>query len=83
MHHALMRQQAIKEMSGLARKTVIPGPPNNLDFLLAILQSPKFSSENIVTAFLDDLKFSPAAIDVLSGGAYTTTQNHPRRPILG
>lgn len=83
MHHASTRKQAIKEIIEVSKKTVITGPPNNLDFLQAILQSSKFVSGNTITAFLDDFDFSPAAIDVLSGGSYTTVQDYPGRPTLG
>ncbi|SPO06520.1 probable Putative urea carboxylase [Cephalotrichum gorgonifer] len=83
MHHAPTREQAVQNVIEVARRTVLTGPPNNLDFLVAILQSPAFVSGNTITAFLDDFDFSPAAIDVLSGGAYTTVQDYPGRPTLG
>lgn len=83
MHHAGTRQQAIAEMQHIVSKTVISGPPNNLEFVLEILRSPTFASGNTVTAFLSSFEFSPAAIDVVSGGAFTLIQDLPGRPTIG
>lgn len=83
MQHSSTREQAIRDVIEVASGTVIQGPPNNLDFLLAILKSPEFESGNTMTAFLSKFKFAPAAIDVISGGAYTSVQDYPGRPTLG
>lgn len=70
-------------MQKVASNTVISGPPNNLEFVLAILRSPDFGRGNTITAFLEGFDFSPAAIDVVSGGAFTVIQDFPGRPTIG
>lgn len=61
----------------------ICGPPTNLEFLAKILADDRFIAGNTLTKFLNDFKFAPTAIDVLSGGAYTLIQDWPGRPTLG
>lgn len=70
-------------MVQIASKTVLRGPPNNLEFALAVLQSAEFSAGETITTFLDSFHFAPAAIDVLAGGAYTLIQDLPGRPTIG
>ncbi|KAF9884998.1 hypothetical protein FE257_000821 [Aspergillus nanangensis] len=83
MHFSTTREQAIRDMVQIASKTVLSGPPTNLDFLLAVLNSPSFQSGNTITTFLESFKFAPAAIDVVSGGAKTLVQDLPGRPTIG
>lgn len=64
-------------------KTVICGPPTDLDFLQALLRDPKVQAGDTTTQFLSTLDFRPAAIDVLAGGAYTLVQDYPGRPTIG
>lgn len=61
----------------------ICGPPTNLEFLSKILADKRFAAGNTLTRFLDDFQFSPSAIDVVSGGAYTLIEDWPGRPTLG
>ncbi|KAJ4323131.1 hypothetical protein N0V94_002017 [Neodidymelliopsis sp. IMI 364377] len=42
-----------------------------------------FSSGETMTSFLQDFKFAPHAIDVISAGAYTLIQDLPGRPTVG
>jgi urea carboxylase len=70
-------------MIEIASKTIICGPRNNLDFMVSIMNSPEFISGNTITNFLGQFMYSPTAIDVLSGGAYTLIQDYPGRPTLG
>ncbi|KAK8076351.1 hypothetical protein PG994_003623 [Apiospora phragmitis] len=53
------------------------------DFLLAVLQDPKFQDGETITQFLSTFEFRPAAIDVLAGGSYTLIQDYPGRPTIG
>lgn len=64
-------------------KSRICGPPTNLDFLLAILQSSEFQAGNTITQFLSSFEFRPPVIDVLAGGSYTLVEDYPGRPTIG
>ena len=83
MFHATARERAIHGMHELLANSRICGPPTNLDFLAKILADERFKAGNTMTKFLSDFRYAPAAIDVLSGGAYTTVQDHPGRPTMG
>lgn len=83
IHHAESRDEAIAGMETVLRKSVISGPPMNMDFLLAIIQDGAFKDGNTVTKFLDSFHYVPAAIDVISGGSYTLIQDFPGRPTVG
>lgn len=83
MHRAPSRSQAIRDMIEIASNTIICGPANNLDFMISILKSPEFTSGNTITNFLSQFQYSPTAIDVISGGAYTLIQDYPGRPTVG
>ncbi|KAI4120749.1 MAG: hypothetical protein LQ338_006790, partial [Usnochroma carphineum] len=83
MYHSQSRHGAIEGMHERLAQSRICGPPTNLDFLTAILEDDKFKSGNTMTKFLNEFDYSPSAIDVLSGGAYTTVQDYPGRPSMG
>ena len=83
MVHRPMRDDAIKAMHKTLRHSRICGPPTNLDFLAAIVDDSQFASGITMTKFLTEFKYSPAAIDVISGGAYTQVQDYPGRPTMG
>lgn len=83
IHHAPSREQAVEELRDVLAHSTICGPPTNLDFLLAILQSPEFEAGNTITQFLSKFHFRPPVIDVLAGGSYTLVEDHPGRPTIG
>ena len=83
MIHGSTREEAIKSITELLAGSRICGPPTNLDFLSAILSDPMFISGRTMTKFLSTLEFTPAAIDVLQGGAYTLIEDWPGRPTVG
>jgi urea carboxylase len=83
MIHARTRVAAIKGMDLLLTRSQICGPPTNLEFLVTIMQDDTFKSGSTLTSFLDDFEFTPAAIDVISPGAYTLIQDLPGRPAVG
>lgn len=83
MYHSSSRQQAIQGMQSILSESRICGPPTNLEFLSKILTDERFAAGNTLTRFLDDFQFSPSAIDVVSGGAYTLIEDWPGRPTLG
>lgn len=70
-------------MKELLSGSTISGPPNNLEFLVQILDDSRFSSGKTMTSFLDSFEFHPHAIDVISAGAYTLIQDLPGRPTVG
>jgi urea carboxylase len=78
MNHAKTREAAIKGMDIVLSRSKICGPPNNLDFLDAIMKDETFKSGNTITSFLKTFKYVPGAIDVISGGAYTLVEGKIR-----
>jgi urea carboxylase len=83
MYHGSTREDAIAGIANVLSESSICGPPINLGFLLAIVQSETFKRGNTVTKFLDMFRYTPAAIDVISGGSYTLVQDYPGRPTVG
>jgi urea carboxylase len=83
MFHGPSRKEAIEGMQTLLSSSKICGPPTNLDFLGEIIRDDRFKAGNTLTNFLDSFKFRPAAIDVISPGAYTLIQDLPARPTVG
>ena len=83
MVHRPTRDDAIEAMHDTLIYSRICGPPTNLDFLAAIVDDLQFARGITMTKFLTEFKYSPAAIDVISGGAYTQVQDYPGRPTMG
>ncbi|TKA33004.1 hypothetical protein B0A54_14390 [Friedmanniomyces endolithicus] len=83
MNHAKTRDAAIKGMDILLSRSMICGPPTNLEYLAAIMQNETFQSGHTLTSFLKTFDFAPSVIDVISAGAYTLVQDLPGRPTVG
>ncbi|KAF2125612.1 hypothetical protein P153DRAFT_323616 [Dothidotthia symphoricarpi CBS 119687] len=83
MVHSTNRQDTIAGMKRLLTQSSICGPPTNLQFLASILNDPRFKAGNTMTSFLQDFKYNPHVIDVISAGAYTLIQDLPGRPTVG
>ena len=83
MVHDSNRIAAIDKLGDVLSHSTICGPPTNLDFLHAIIHSTKFRGGHTLTNFLANFEFTPAAIDVISPGLYTTVQDYPGRPTAG
>ncbi|KAH3255526.1 hypothetical protein KXW23_009426 [Aspergillus fumigatus] len=83
MYHSPDRQQTILGMREILKQSRICGPPTNLDFLVKILEEEAFVVGNTLTRFLDNFQYTPSAIDVISGGAYTLIEDWPGRPTIG
>jgi urea carboxylase len=83
MIHSSTREEAITSMRELLTQSSICGPPTNMDFLATIIDDPRFKAGNTLTSFLQDFQYTPAAIDVVSAGAYTLIQDLPGRPTVG
>ncbi|KAH6886239.1 putative urea amidolyase [Thelonectria olida] len=83
IHHAPTRDEAISGMEIVLQRSVISGPPINMDFLLAIIQNATFKQGTTITKFLDSFHYVPPAVDIISGGSYTLIQDFPGRPTVG
>ena len=83
MFHSESRDGAIKGLHTVLTASRICGPPTNLEFLAAILEDETFKAGKTLTKFLGSFNFSPPAIDVLAGGAYTLIEDWPGRPTIG
>ncbi|KAL5333206.1 allophanate hydrolase subunit 2-domain-containing protein [Aspergillus crustosus] len=83
MYHGPSREAAVTGMEEVLAQSSICGPPVNLSFLSAIIQDGNFKKGNTTTKFLSTFRFTPAAIDVISGGSYTLVQDFPGRPTVG
>jgi len=83
MYHSSSRETTINSMHQILTESRICGPPTNLDFLATILEDHQFVSGVTMTKFLTTFKYAPAAIDVITGGAYTQVQDYPGRPTMG
>ena len=71
MVHSSSRIEVIEGMEELLSGSRICWPPTNLEVLTAIMGDTTFKAGNTLTNFLDNFRFSPHVIDVISGGAYT------------
>jgi biotin carboxylase len=49
--------------------TVLKGVPNNLEFLAALVEDPRFAAGDTTTKFLEDFHFSPRVMEVVMPGA--------------
>ncbi|OJD16028.1 urea carboxylase [Emergomyces pasteurianus Ep9510] len=83
MYHSPSREETINGMLTILSESKICGPPTNLDFLASILRDQRFVEGNTLTQFLNAFKYTPAAIDVIGGGAYTLIEDYPGRPTIG
>jgi hypothetical protein len=83
MVHDSSRTGAIEKLGVVLSHSKICGPPTNLEFLHSIIQSSRFCTGHTLTNFLTSFDFTPAAIDVISPGLYTTVQDYPGRPTAG
>ncbi|KAJ6150825.1 urea amidolyase [Penicillium chermesinum] len=83
MYHGPNRDSSIEGIAEVLSKSSICGPPINLGFLLAIIRDNVFRGGNTITKFLENFSYTPAAIDVISGGSYTLVQDFPGRPSVG
>jgi urea carboxylase len=51
-----------------AAGTVLKGVPNNLEFLRALVEDPRFAAGDTTTKFLEDFSFSPRVMEVVLPG---------------
>jgi urea carboxylase len=83
MVHSTLREEAILGMKRLLTESSICGPPTNIEFLSVIMDDMRFKDGITMTSFLNNFKYTPHAVDVISAGAYTLIQDLPGRPSVG
>lgn len=83
INHAKTREAARKGLCQLLSRSIVSGPPINLEFLANIVQSDVFQSGRTITSFLQSFVYEPCVIDVVSAGAYTLVQDLEGRPTIG
>ncbi|PHH85437.1 hypothetical protein CDD83_418 [Cordyceps sp. RAO-2017] len=83
MYHGPTRQDAVRGLQEVLRRSSVCGPPINLEWLRAVVLHPAFVDGETTTKFLDSFRFHTPGIDILSGGSYTLVQDHPGRPTVG
>lgn len=83
MVHSDSRKTTVARLKELLIQSSVYGPPTNLEFLASILGDPRFQAGDTMTSFLQEFKYAPHAIDVISAGAYTLIQDLPGRPTVG
>lgn len=77
--HGDDRADALARMRAALDETRISGVASNLGYLRAVLGSREFEEARISTQFLARFPHTPATIEVLEPGTYTTVQDHPGR----
>ncbi|KAG6875088.1 hypothetical protein C0992_005252, partial [Termitomyces sp. T32_za158] len=75
------REEALTRFAQALDICKVYGPPNNLQYLKAIVDSDKFRDGNYTTSFLDNFVFTPRALTVISPGIECTVQDLPGRTV--
>jgi urea carboxylase len=73
------RDAALGVLRDALARTQLSGIETNRDYLLHIIASDPFRRGGVTTAFLAQLPFTPARIEVISPGTLTTVQDYPGR----
>eukprot|EP00878_Enallax_costatus_P006672 GHUV01006994.1.p1 GENE.GHUV01006994.1~~GHUV01006994.1.p1 ORF type:complete len:992 (+),score=332.89 GHUV01006994.1:1132-4107(+) len=82
MVYAPTRELAVKKMKQALAGTVIKGVPNNVEFLQALVEDPRFALGDTTTKFLEGFHFTPRVVEVVLPGLQTTVQDWPGRTQL-
>ncbi len=77
--HAADRRTALAAMAEALDESELYGIATNLSWLRYLLTLPEVRQGKIITATLGLMTWSPATLDVLSGGTLTTIQDVPGR----
>ncbi|QBR49729.1 urea carboxylase [Erwinia sp. QL-Z3] len=77
--HAADRPQALASLAEALGATALYGIETNLHWLRHLLTLPEVQQGRVITATLGNVSWSPATVDVLSGGTLTTVQDAPGR----
>jgi urea carboxylase len=73
------RAAAVTALARALSQTYISGLETNLEFLRAVVASPKFIEGTVTTGFLNGFSFAAPKIKVLEPGVVTTVQEYPGR----
>ena len=77
--HENSRDAALAALNRTLAETGIEGIETNRDYIRAILADPVFAQGEMTTRYLNDFRYQPFTMDVLSGGTMTTVQDYPGR----
>lgn len=73
------RKEAIDKAIQVLEDTKVIGPPNNINYCKAILDTKDFRDSTITTTWCSRFEWKPPAIEVLAPGISTTVQDLPGR----
>ncbi|KAK7023327.1 urea carboxylase [Favolaschia claudopus] len=75
------RVKTIRRMKDILHRSQVEGPPNNLEYLISILDYRIFLNGDATTRFSESLEYTPRAITVVSAAVEMTVQDFPGRLI--
>ncbi|KAL0571378.1 hypothetical protein V5O48_010583 [Marasmius crinis-equi] len=75
------RAEAISRLRQVLDEVKIHGPPNNLEYLKAVVDTKVFCDGRGTTQFLDTFQFTPSSFTVISPGLDSSIQDYPGRTI--
>ncbi|KAJ8090260.1 hypothetical protein PM082_018856, partial [Marasmius tenuissimus] len=73
------RDEAIARLCQVLNEVRIHGPPNNLEYLKAVVNTDVFRGGRGTTHFLDTFKFTPSSFTVVAPGLDASIQDYPGR----
>jgi urea carboxylase len=73
------RDEALAKMTAALSATAIAGIETNLDYVRQLIVSPLFVDGAMTTRALDEFRYAPQTLEVLSAGTQTTIQDYPGR----
>jgi urea carboxylase len=73
------RGAALARLRTALSETTIAGIETNLDYLRCLAADPVFAGGGMTTRALESFVFTPASVEVLSGGTQSTIQDYPGR----
>jgi urea carboxylase len=77
--HGADRVAAVAALRAALDRTELAGIETNLEYLRQFAASDAFEEGGVTTRGLDEFRFAPRTIDVLSAGTQTTVQDYPGR----
>lgn len=75
------REEAINNAIKCLDETKVVGPPNNISYCRAILDTKDFRESTVTTTWCSRFKWKPNAIEVITPGISTTVQDLPGRRV--
>ncbi|MBJ7537633.1 urea carboxylase [Marinomonas transparens] len=77
--HQENREAAFAALKNTLDECVLYGTETNLDYLKTLVIDPVLLKGEVSTRYLNEFRYQPKRIDVLSGGTQTTLQDFPGR----